>query len=205
MSIAEEKRLLRGICRARAQDISPAKKEAQDSARTKIFLASELYRACENLFCFVSMTSEPDTTELLRAALRQGKHVAVPRTFPHREMAFFWLSPRLALSEQLFPGAYGIREPVGDLLLAEPNPHEKNLCLVPGLAFDRTGGRLGRGGGYYDRYLAKYPFLCKIGLTCHSCVVEHVPVDRIDCSVDGILTEDALEVWRGGQFDGGNG
>lgn len=160
-------------------------------------IASPVYQVCEQLFCFVSLPDEPQTERILRHGLAHGKQVAVPRCLPKRQMVFQQLSPNRPLSAQLESGTYGVLEPLSDLPPLTPNAEKRTLCLVPGLAFDRKGGRLGYGAGYYDRYLEAYPFLLKIGYAPSAFVVDCVPTEPTDWRLDGIATEYPLEVWNG--------
>lgn len=168
-----------------------------DAAMCRQFLRSTLYQNCSQLFCFVSLPGEPDTAAILQAALADGKCVAVPRCMSQQQMQFYRLLPEKPLLSQLEPGTYGVLEPLQELPYVEPQKALQPLCLVPGLAFDRKGGRLGYGAGYYDRFLAANAFMIKIGYAASRFVVEHVPVEPTDVRLDGIATEEPLEVWNG--------
>ena len=89
------------------------------------------------------------------------------------------------------------KAPQKTLPVITPQPEQAPLCLVPGLAFDRKGGRLGYGAGYYDRFLAAYPFLLKIGCALTPFLTDCVPTEPTDQRLDGIATESSLEVWNG--------
>ena len=97
----------------------------------------------------------------------------------------------------LLSGSFGVAEPQKTLPVITPQPEQAPLCLVPGLAFDRKGGRLGYGAGYYDRFLAAYPFLLKIGCALTPFLTDCVPTEPTDQRLDGIATESSLEVWNG--------
>lgn len=113
-------------------------------------LASSLYRQAERIFTFLPTRQEVDLWPFLRQALADGKALAAPVCLPGRQMAFYPVEDLAALH----PGAYGIMEPVRTRPV---QPDEETLCLVPGLCFDPGGGRIGYGGGYYDRFLAGFP------------------------------------------------
>lgn len=161
------------------------------------FLYSSAYKTCTQLFCFVSLPQEPDTLPILRQAQTDGKCVAVPCCLPDKTMQFHELHPTIDIMEQLKPGTYNVLEPLKTLPLIMPDPKKCVVCLVPGLAFDRRGGRLGYGAGYYDRFLAAYPFMLKIGYAASPFVIAHVPMEPTDQRLDGIATEHPLEVWNG--------
>ncbi|HEX5727257.1 MAG TPA: 5-formyltetrahydrofolate cyclo-ligase, partial [Longimicrobiaceae bacterium] len=124
------------------------------------------------------------------AAWERGVEVAYPRVLPDRRV--------LALHcvegpERLRPGAYGIREP--DEACRLVSPEEVDAVLVPGLAWDRAGQRLGRGAGYYDRLFADPAwrgFRC--GLFFAAQEVEAIPADPWDAPLQAVVTE--REVWR---------
>ena len=141
--------------------------------------------AASTILLYCGMGSEPDTLRLLPPLLASGKAVCLPRCLPGNQM-----EARLVQEDSSL-----IRRPYGML---EPNPRcplihagQIDLALVPGLAFDRSGGRLGRGGGYYDRWLAGFA-----GLTaalCRACVLlEAVPRQPHDLGVDLVITETGL-------------
>lgn len=159
---------------------------------TERLLGHQWFYQAESLLCYVSYGSELDTHELLREALRLGKRVYVPRVLENHGMDFF----QIGALEELGPGFRGIPEPprreagiyrdgAWDPASGEgQEPLERTLLLMPGVAFDPYGRRLGYGGGYYDRYLAAHPgfFNCSIGIG-HSCqLVEELPVEETDCN-----------------------
>ena len=113
------------------------------------------------------------------------------------EKRFHRLSPEQPLESQLVSGSFGVAEPLETLPVILPDAGQAPLCLVPGLAFDQNGGRLGYGAGYYDRFLRAYPFLRKIGYALSSFVTDCVPTEPTDQRLDGIATEISLEVWNG--------
>lgn len=197
--IAAAKQQLRAEMRQKRQAMFPMEKKLLESRACKRFLESAEYRRCGQLFCFVSLPQEPDTLPILQQALKDGKTVAVPRCLPDRRMAFHLLSPERPMEEQLKSGTYGVPEPSPAMPEVIPGPGLFPLCLVPGLAFDHKGGRLGYGAGYYDRFLAAYPFVRKIGFALSPFVVLQVPVEPTDLRLDGLATEYPLEVWNGSE------
>ena len=104
------------------------------------------------ILCFVPLPSEPDISPALEQALAEGKVLAVPRVLGEGRME--WV--RITGLDELRPASYGIREPVSGPVLDPAQLPGDSLVLVPCLAADRQGVRLGRGGGYYDRFLAQY-------------------------------------------------
>ena len=188
---------LRQEMRRRRKAMPPEEKAAGEQRLCRRFLESSYYRNCRQLFCFVALPQEPETRGILRQALADGKIVAVPRCLPERRMAFHQLNREVPLEQQLLSGSFGVAEPQKTLPVITPQPEQAPLCLVPGLAFDRKGGRLGYGAGYYDRFLAAYPFLLKIGCALTPFLTDCVPTEPTDQRLDGIATESSLEVWNG--------
>lgn len=110
------------------------------------------WRQAGTILCFVPLPTEPDISPALDRALAEGKTLAVPRVLGQGRME--WV--RLDSLDNLRPATYGIREPVSGTVLDPAVLPPDTLALVPCLAADRQGVRLGRGGGYYDRFLAQY-------------------------------------------------
>ncbi len=166
----------------------PAEKKAEaDADIRERFLRLREYEECRALLCYVSLPIEVDTIALIGRALQDGKIVAVPRCVPGtREMEFY----RIRSLEDLAPQAFGVLEPVPErceLFL----DWEGSACVVPALAYDLSGYRLGYGAGYYDRFLSKYPGK-KIGLTYEKNLLKHLWHGRYDVAVDIVVHEQAL-------------
>lgn len=144
------------------------------------------------VLAYVSAGAEVDTRALIAAALAQGKQVAVPRCVPGTRLMEWHLVQGLDWLEGLKPSAFGIPEPAENpdtLLEAFP---ASALALVPGLAFDRAGFRIGYGGGYYDRFLAQFPGRA-LGLVRDGFLLESLAaygaVDAHDIPVSRLATE----------------
>lgn len=139
--------------------------------------------AAGTLCCYLAFGREVATRELITRALLAGKRVVLPRTATGEG--------RLALHAMddlhgLVPGPYGILEPPA--ALPEVDPLEVDVFLTPGLAFDTRGGRLGYGGGYYDRLLANVPGW-RIALAYAEQLVPRVPMGENDIPMDVLVTE----------------
>lgn len=139
------------------------------------------YRAARSIYLYLSYNQEVRTEPVLRAALADGKRVAVPKVFG-REMRFLWLDDPDAVA----PGAYGIPEPVADGPEADD---DRALILMPGLAFDREGHRCGYGGGFYDQWLAAHPGHPTVALCYDFQLLPHVDTDAHDIPVDRVIAE----------------
>ena len=143
------------------------------------------YQYARTVLLFLSMPDEVDTGPILLDALRRGLSVAAPRVIRGtRDMVAL---PVRDPERDIAPGAWGIPEPVGGTPIAS---EEIDFVLVPGLAFDRVGHRLGRGAGFYDRFMSADGFSgyrCAIAFDCQ--IVAAVPVDLHDIPVQCIVTE----------------
>lgn len=141
------------------------------------------------IFSFLSFGSEVDIRSFLEESIRAGKKIAVPKA---------WLKGRVMIPylfeswSSLKPGLYGIMEP--DPEAAQEVTHEEiDAIIVPGVAFDRTGGRLGYGGGFYDRYLAGFKKCPPLIAVCFSeQLLDKVPIKSHDYRVDYIVTENGI-------------
>lgn len=163
----------------------------------KALLALEVFRQSKYLYSYLSYGTEAGTREIVLESLRLGKRVFVPKVYPDRKMEFF----EIFSFDELRPGFRGILEPDLEKLGQRKPFCESGLMLVPGLAFEMGGQRLGYGGGYYDAYLSRFSerHFYKLGLCFQVQVAESLswPLEASDIPVDGILTEQGLHVrWK---------
>jgi 5-formyltetrahydrofolate cyclo-ligase len=143
------------------------------------------YQQANNILLYVSYGNEVNTHHLIQKALENGRTICVPisdiktRTL-HIAHLISW--------DDLAPGAYGILEPKKDKQRFVSLDHI-DLIIVPGVAFDRKGNRLGHGKGYYDWLISQIPNVYSIGLAFSFQIVERIPVEPKDRAVDLIITE----------------
>ncbi|WP_455502478.1 5-formyltetrahydrofolate cyclo-ligase [Gemmiger sp.] len=152
----------------------------------EMLFAMPQWQSADTVLAFAAMPDEPDTDLILRRALAEGKRLLLPRVLTRTEMDWVEI-PDLSL---LRPGAYGISEPPVGLPAADPAGYAAPLALVPCLAASRDGVRLGRGGGYYDRFLAHYKGE-RLLLCPEAAVADTLPCDAWDArfAPEEILTE----------------
>ena len=147
------------------------------------------YAECHTLLTYVSLPIEVDTLRLISHAFADGKKVAAPRCVEGtHEMEFYEISSMDDLARQTF----GVLEPVRERC-RRLTDFSGSVCLVPALAYDRAGYRLGYGAGYYDRFLSVYPGP-KIGLVYAQNLRRSLWKGRYDVPVDLIVTEARLFV-----------
>lgn len=185
MDIPYEKKTLRSAIRRQRREISEEVRKQLDDGIFRNVTASSYFRNADTLLLYVSCGGEADTICIIREALRLGKHVAVPKCGENGEMQFFLIQS----FAELAAGAYGILEPTGT---RTPQITADSVCFVPGIAFTKYGERLGQGGGYYDRFLEKYPMLQTIGICYSTMLLEELPCEAHDRSVDAVITESAI-------------
>lgn len=163
---------------------------ASSLIRTRLLQLPELLRA-RTVMTYVSVGSEVATRDLVPQLLSLEKVVLIPYC-QGLDLRLF----RLKSLEELVPGTLGIPEPPPDLrndVQRQGRPEEIDLALIPGLAFDRHGNRLGQGKGYYDRFLLSLrPDAFKLGLAFECQVVDDLPRTPHDTPVDAVLTEKML-------------
>ncbi len=150
-------------------------------------LASGILSATKQVYIYVSYGTEADTTFLIEKLLQQQQHiVAVPRV-NGKEMDFY----RIKEMADLKPGFNGIPEPANGQLVTECN----GIMFMPGLVFDKYHGRIGYGGGYYDRYLSKHKndniFKVAIAYDFQVLKTEKIIMEEHDIKPDIIITEKA--------------
>jgi 5-formyltetrahydrofolate cyclo-ligase len=180
--VAEQKQALRRLIREREQKVSPEQKAAASARLCDRLRLEPVWQESRRILSFLPMAGEPDVRPLLEEALATKETVALPRYNAQRGDYDICLLTGLASLE---PGHFGILEPgAGCPVLRR---EWLDFVLVPGLAYDMMGRRLGRGKGYFDRLLA--------GVQGHKCgvafdwqVVEEVPVEGHDVGVHSLLT-----------------
>ena len=182
--IAALKRELRKRSLAFRRALSAEERASYSAAITELLLSLEAVKQARTIFAYAAMEDEVQTEALISSLLEMGKRVAIPLVTGKRTMEAV-LAPSMDALEY---GAYHIltvREDWRVVLL----PQEIDCVLVPGVAFDMDGTRLGMGGGYYDVFLPKIPGAVKIALAYSCQIVESIPKLSHDCGVDWIGTE----------------
>lgn len=173
------KSVLRNQLRLAYQEMTDDARKNIDSRLIMRLMGHDLYKNCSRIFLYASVGSEIDTHTLINSAYSAGKTVALPKCKSAGLMEFHRYQGRL------LTGKFSIPEPESDEILS---PEKNDLMIVPGLAFDKQGYRVGQGGGYYDRYLARFDCV-KIGLCRDIFLLEEVPVQWNDLPVDYVITE----------------
>lgn len=184
----EGKEKIRQKMRLARSMLSPAERERLSGLACRALLASPLWKDAEVVALFVSLPEEISTQNLLESALREGKKLYLPRINSLEKGLMDFCS--CSSLRELERGKFGLLEPQGQAnAIFQPD-----LLIVPGLAFDRSGARLGYGGGYYDRYLGKRPQLRErcLGLAHTFQILDHLYSEKHDCKMAFLCTEEGL-------------
>ena len=143
------------------------------------FLQSQAYRNAKTIYGYLPYNQEVRTWDVLLQAIRDGKRIAVPKVYGD-EMKFIYITD----FSQINTGYCGIPEPIAD----EPIANDPTaLVLMPGLAFDREGHRIGYGGGFYDRFLSDEPNHPTLALCYDFQIRDSLPTEEFDIPVDTVI------------------
>lgn len=168
---------------------TPLKKQAIEENILQSLFLSELWRKSRVVGVTLSMGFEFETTKVIEQGLKEGKTMCIPKTFPGRKMSFFYHD----LSQVLEESKFGVLEPTNDRLIEK---EDIDLLIVPGVAFNKEGYRIGFGGGFYDRYLADFN-----GKTCSLVFDEQqredIELEEHDLPVATLFTSTVKEVDNG--------
>ena len=180
---AEKKAFLRAHFKELRKGISNESRFLLDTALFSNVAALPQFKEANTVLCYYPVKGEPNIIPLIKHAIKLGKRVAFPISHEkERHLSFHSVSDISELSI----GTYGIPEPTSTA--PEITDFENSLCIVPALAFDTQGRRLGYGGGYYDRFLSGFRGV-SLGLAYSFFLVDELPTDEHDALVDIILTE----------------
>ena len=160
------------------KSIPQKQKIAMDQALTERFLNHPFYQEAKVIATYLSFSHEFQTQELIDPALKDGKKVLIPKTYPKGRMEFVVYDP-----QQLKKTSFGLLEPQGDLEVVDTS--RIDLIHVPGLAFTTEGYRIGYGGGYYDRYLEN--FAGQTMSTIYPCQIQNFNSEDHDIPVQEVL------------------
>lgn len=185
MDIILRKKELRKNIRAAERSLSAEFRKSSDAAVTRNILSLEEYRNARTVFLFAGYGTEIDTTELITDALNGGKRVALPLCTGKGVME----AREIRSLSELSPGAFGIPEP-GPGSPVVPFP-EIDFTLVPCYSCDAKGRRLGKGGGFYDRFLEHYTG--STAIIVRECLMNYdIPMEGHDAVVLPVVTDHGI-------------
>mgnify|MGYP002855735142 CR=1 FL=1 len=210
-NLSAKKKAARSLARSLLKSLGAAERKAQSQKAALSFINSTIYKNADCLAAFYSLPDEIDTLPIIARFFLDKKRVFLPRiVFGSNQMEFYEiaspfdlannsaliLAVKAALEAQTEPNAWKIREP----LLSLPTIEKKKMpartaILVPGLAFSKDGRRLGRGKGFYDRYLSelmkKNEAFRREGKICGYCfdfqIVDDIPIEENDVLMQAVF------------------
>ncbi len=174
-----DKKVLRSQIRAQKRAMTQQQIETASQKLGELLAASDLYQQAKTVYGYLPYNQEVRTVPMLRRALEEGKRVAVPKCYGD-EMKFIYLNDLT----QVAPGYCGIPEPIADEPVADD---PTALVLMPGLAFDHQGHRIGYGGGFYDKFLAAEPTHPTLALCYEFQMFDRLETEEFDIPVDRVL------------------
>jgi 5-formyltetrahydrofolate cyclo-ligase len=197
--LKQDKAGLRTWARERVASV-PASERAQAAEALAARVAEwHSFRNAKAVACFASNLDEIDTDPLLRRILAEGKTLLLPYITGEGAAAVMAMAPVKDLEKDLAEGAFGIREPRPEARTGEAL--QPDLILAPGLAFDLRGGRLGKGKGFYDRYLAGLSGL-RAGVGYDVQITDkNLPLDPHDQLMDAVVTDKRTQVFSAPRFE----
>lgn len=179
------KSAVRAEARERLRRLDPAEREEQGERIARLVWSLPEMRAARVILLYASLPMEVPTDAIAEEAWRRGVEVTYPRCLPPADLTLHQVRGLAELREE---GSFGIREPAPACRLTAPD--EVDVALLPGLAWDRSGTRLGRGAGYYDRLLADPRFRAhRAGLFFAVQEFPTLPSDPWDQPIHSVVTE----------------
>ena len=174
-----DKKELRHAIREKKRAMTPEEIESKSAKLGELFAASPAYQNAKTIYGYLPYNQEVRTVAMLERALADGKRVAVPKCYGD-EMKFIYMTD-LSLVEK---GYAGIPEPIADGPEADD---ETALVLMPGMAFDPQGHRIGYGGGFYDKFLAREPNHPTLALCYDFQMLPRLETEAFDIPVDTVI------------------
>jgi 5-formyltetrahydrofolate cyclo-ligase len=178
--IKEKKKILRKEILAKRSAMTADTVLEKSRCICENVICSDLYKNCKKLCLYMPIRNEVDVRLLLEPAWTDGKQVYLPKVLPDDYMEFYSYNESTAL----ISGAYNILEPDSKEILV---PDSDTLIIMPGAVFSKDNKRIGYGGGYYDRYLAKHPECKTIAVAYDFQILEHIPYEEHDVCPDVVI------------------
>lgn len=152
---------------------------------SEIFLESDVYKNSKVIMCYMPLKGEADTSFIMEKAFLDGKKVAVPVTHPvGLDISPYYITEKTEYKK----GSFSVKEPIGESVAEK---EDIDLIIVPGVAFDKRGVRLGFGKGCYDRFLEDFKGI-KVGFSLGFQIYDEIPSEKHDVKMDYIVTENGI-------------
>lgn len=185
-----DKKSIRREIIAKRNSLSDDKRKEFDEKIKDILKASSYYKEAKNIFIYIGFGSEINTSKYVKEFLDEGKNVFIPRIDLKNKVIE---AVNIDSLSELQKNKFGILEPAKDGKIIDKN--ELDLIIVPGVAFDINGGRVGYGGGYYDKYMADIDGSIPRVVLCYKFqLLKELPKEEHDISIHEIITEEGRVV-----------
>lgn len=186
----QKKKQLRKTILERRDKLTAEQVEAFSQRIAEKLFALPEYRHARTVMYFISFGKEPETLKMVPQSIAHGKRIVAPKTVPSTKQLL--LSEIRDIEADLAPGLWDIPEPRAEAM-RPAEASEIDFVVVPGVAFDEKGNRLGYGAGYYDRFIPRLNSgVPLVALAFELQVVESVPVEPWDVKVDVVVTEERV-------------
>ncbi len=191
--IRQFKKERRALVKEYRRSLAPEQKAGMDGQIRKTLCRLYQFQRAKTVLIYMSTPIEVDTVGIIEYCWQHHKRVALPRCVDGtRLMDFYYVSS----FDQLEKGTFGVLEPKTSC--EKLGDYKDGICVVPALAYDRQGYRLGYGGGYYDRFLGKYPG-ATVGIIYRQNLYRFLPHGRYDASVSVVVSEKGFFYPRKGE------
>ena len=189
MTLHEKKARLRAQLKQTRNELAPNEIVKKSQQIYKNLEKIDAWSEADSVFCYISYLSEVETRPMLENFLDRDLRIAVPKIVDKTTM----LAVPFGGWDELEPDRMGILTPTAN----EPDPGPFDLVITPGLGFNRQGGRLGYGRGYYDRWFVRHQVKTRIGVCFELQLVDALPVEETDVSLQVLVTEKQVYDLRG--------
>jgi 5-formyltetrahydrofolate cyclo-ligase len=192
-NITEQKKIIRKMIKERKNQVTADYILSSSKKITITLIETDAFKTANTIMCYLSFGNEVDTKPIIDQCFKEGKTVLVPIIIKNEDgTSHIEASQLIDPESDLAPGTMGILEPqVSKIRIRDPRTID--LVIIPGLAFDKKGNRLGYGAGYYDHYLERLRDDCnQIALTFSFQLIDHIPTHKHDKQIKNIITERGL-------------
>lgn len=192
-TIIEQKKAIRKAMQLIKNNLADEYLSSASKAITSTLINSDAFNNAKTVMCYVSFGTEVDTKLIINECFKQGKTILIPIIIKNADgTSYMEASELIEPTMDLAPGTMGILEPkVSSIRIKDPKTID--LIVIPGLAFDKNGNRLGYGAGYYDYYLKRVRDDCyQIAITFSCQLIEMIPIEEHDRPIPHIITERGL-------------
>lgn len=184
-NIRDLKDFFRKKYKAARSEMSAEEKAVKDEKVCRNLFLTNAFERAEQVLLYSATQIEIETAGIFEQAMRDGKRVLYPRCMDKGRMTYHYIDDL----SQLRPSAFNILEPISSA--PEYKSSNSDICIVPALAYDVEGYRMGYGGGFYDRFLTAFRGT-RIGICYADNIEKKLPRGRFDVRVDILITDDGL-------------